>query len=219
MGIGLRRIGDPAAASDVRSSRCSCYVPAVNVFTTGSREKQTAPGSFASGSADILWNAPATLFPASEADQLMTDIVDRAVRSQMMAGIGGRDTKPELVLRRALHARGFRYRLHDRKLPGTPDLVFPRLRAVCFVHGCFWHRHAGCPYTTDPATRPEFWQAKFRANVERDRRAREILLETGWRVAVVWECALRGDRAEPISSQLDQWLRSTSKDFETELYS
>ena len=145
----------------------------------------------------------------------MTDIVDRAVRSRMMAGIGGRDTKPELVLRRALHARGFRYRLHDRKLPGTPDLVFRRFGAVCFVHGCFWHRHAGCPYATDPATRPEFWQAKFEANVERDRRVRENLIEAGWRVAIVWECALRSNRAELISSQLDQWLRSTSRNFES----
>ena len=147
----------------------------------------------------------------------MTDIVDRAVRSRMMAGIGGRDTKPELILRRALHARGLRYRLHDRKLPGTPDLVFRRFGAVCFVHGCFWHRHEGCPYTTDPATRPEFWQAKFRANVERDRRCREDLLEAGWRVAIVWECALRKDEADWTSLTLDQWLRGGERNFETTL--
>ena len=83
----------------------------------------------------------------------MADIVDRATRSRMMAGIGSRNTRPELVLRRAIHARGLRYRLHDRRLPGTPDLVFRRFGAVCLVHGCFWHRHAGCPYATTPTTR------------------------------------------------------------------
>ena len=147
----------------------------------------------------------------------MTDVVDRAVRSRMMAGIGGRNTKPELVLRRALHARGLRYRLHDRSLPGTPDLVFKRFGAVCFVHGCFWHRHAECPYATSPATRPDFWQNKFRANVERDRRVRNDLLKAGWRVALVWECALRKDGAESTSLTLDHWLRGAEREFETSL--
>lgn len=152
-----------------------------------------------------------------EAGQSMTDIVTRAVRSRMMAGIGGKDTKPELILRRALHARGLRYRLHDQRLPGTPDMVFRRFGAVCFVHGCFWHRHEGCPYATDPATRPDFWQAKFRANVARDRRTRESLLEDGWRVAVIWECALRKGGAEQVSLTLDHWLRSSKREFETSL--
>ena len=147
----------------------------------------------------------------------MTDIVDRAVRSRMMAGIGGKDTKPELILRRALHARGFRYRLHDRKLPGTPDLVFQRFGAVCFVHGCFWHRHQECPYATVPATRPDFWKAKFKGNVKRDRRAREELLDSGWRVAIVWECALRADLAKRTSLRLDEWLHGDERFFETNL--
>ena len=145
----------------------------------------------------------------------MTDIVDRAVRSRMMAGIGGRNTKPELILRRALHARGLRYRLHDRKLPGTPDLVFGRFGAVCFVHGCFWHRHEGCSYTTNPATRPDFWQAKFRANVERDRRNGERLREAGWRIAVVWECSLRKDGVDRTAQALDRWLHGNERNFET----
>ncbi len=145
----------------------------------------------------------------------MTDIVDASTRSRMMAGIGARDTKPELVFRRKLHARGLRYRLHDRKLPGTPDMVFRRFGAVCFVHGCFWHRHAGCSYATDPATRPDFWQAKFAANMERDRRTRNDLLEVGWRVAIVWECALRGDRAERTTRRMDRWLRGSEDEFET----
>lgn len=145
----------------------------------------------------------------------MTDIVDRAVRSRLMGRIGSRDTKPELILRRALHARGLRYRLHDRRLPGTPDLVFRRFGAVCFVHGCFWHRHEACRYMTYPATRTDFWDAKFQANVQRDRRTKEALLEAGWRVAIVWECALRDDGGEATSSHFDRWLHGTDREFET----
>ena len=96
-------------------------------------------------------------------------------------------------------------------------MVFRRFEAVCFVHGCFWHRHEGCPYATDPATRSDFWQAKFRANVARDRRTRKSLLEDGWRVAVIWECALRKDGAERVSLTLDHWLRSSKQEFETSL--
>ena len=146
---------------------------------------------------------------------MMADIVDRTVRARIMAGIGGKNTKPELVLRRSLHAQGFRFRLHKRKLPGTPDLVFTQFGAVCFVHGCFWHRHEGCRRMTDPATRPIFWQTKFSANVERDRRTREDLLELGWRVAIVWECALRSERADWTTLRVGQWLRGAKRDFET----
>ena len=145
----------------------------------------------------------------------MADIVDRATRSRMMAGIRGRNTRPEMALRQALHARGLRYRLHDRKLPGTPDLVFRRFGAVCFVHGCFWHRHAECPYATIPATRTEFWLAKFEANVKRDRRDRHDLLHAGWRVAVIWECALRKEIRPRLISNLERWLRGCEVEFET----
>ena len=147
----------------------------------------------------------------------MTDIVDRATRSRMMARIGGKNTKPELTLRRALHARGLRYRLHNRNLPGTPDVAFRQFRAVCFVHGCFWHRHHNCPYATSPATRPDFWQDKFRQNIERDERAKKALLEAGWRVAVVWECALRSGRADCTARALELWLRGTECEFESTL--
>ena len=134
----------------------------------------------------------------------------------MMAHIGGKNTKPELVLRRALHARGFRYRLHDRTLPGTPDLAFRRFGVACFVHGCFWHRHVGCPYATDPATRSDFWKAKFRANVERDRRTTRELRESGWRVAIIWECALRSrNRADITVREFVQWIRGMECEFET----
>lgn len=139
----------------------------------------------------------------------MTDIVNKQTRSRMMAGIKGKDTKPELVLRRALHARGFRYRLHSKNVPGRPDLVFPKHHAIIFMHGCFWHRHEGCRYTTTPSTRPEFWQAKFRANVARDETVLGMLLEEGWRVATVWECALRRpDQVNATADLLSAWLRS-----------
>ncbi|MDN2565223.1 very short patch repair endonuclease [Aquibium sp. A9E412] len=139
----------------------------------------------------------------------MTDIVDKQTRSRMMAGIRGKDTKPELALRQALHARGFRFRLHAKNVHGRPDLVFPKHRAVIFVHGCFWHRHEGCRYTTTPATRPEFWQAKFETNVARDSAVRTTLLESGWRVATVWECALRKPGQVAASAEfLSGWLVS-----------
>ena len=134
-----------------------------------------------------------------------------------MAGIGSRDTKPELVLRRALHALGLRYRLHDRKLPGTPDIVFKHYNAVCFVHGCFWHRHANCSYAYTPKTRRDFWQAKFDANVERDRRGRRTLRESGWRIAIVWECELRQGSEAGVALKLERWLRGSETEFETGL--
>lgn len=133
----------------------------------------------------------------------------------MMAGIKGKDTKPELVLRRALHARGFRYRLHSKTVPGRPDLVFPKHHAIVFVHGCFWHRHEGCRYTTTPSTRPEFWQAKFDANVARDRSVHDQLLDAGWRVATVWECALRRPEETTLAANLlAAWLRSSAAEIQ-----
>ncbi|MDE2921794.1 MAG: very short patch repair endonuclease [Acidobacteriota bacterium] len=109
-------------------------------------------------------------------------------RSALMRRIRGRDTKPELVVRRAAHALGYRFRLHRRDLPGTPDLVFPRLRKAILVHGCFWHRHPGCPRTTTPKTRVAYWRDKFQQNIERDRRNIGELRALGWGVLVVWEC-------------------------------
>lgn len=136
----------------------------------------------------------------------MADIVDAPTRSRMMSRIGPKDTNPELVLRRALHARGFRYRLHRQGLPGRPDLVFPRYRAVIFVHGCFWHRHPGCPKATTPATRTEFWQRKFAGNVERDERNVRYLEADGWRVMIVWECELGRHDIEDVADRVAVWL-------------
>jgi DNA mismatch endonuclease (patch repair protein) len=145
----------------------------------------------------------------------VTDIVDQQTRSRMMSGIRGKNTKPELALRRALHARGFRFRLHSGKVHGRPDLVLPKHRAVVFVHGCFWHRHKGCRYATVPATRPEFWRAKFDANVARDRTVRTTLLDGGWRVATVWECALRKpDQVAASAELLSTWLLSDEDQIE-----
>lgn len=112
-----------------------------------------------------------------------------------MAAVGARDTKPELTLRRFLHAAGLRYRLNVRSLPGKPDLVFPRHRAVTLAHGCFWHGH-DCPLFVTPRTRTDFWLAKIAANQRRDRLNHDRLRANGWRIATVWECALRG-RAAP----------------------
>jgi DNA mismatch endonuclease, patch repair protein len=117
--------------------------------------------------------------------------VTPAVRSRMMAGIKGRDTKPEMILRRGLHGKGFRFRLHARHLPGKPDMVFPKHRAVIFANGCFWHGH-DCPLFRWPSTRVEFWKEKITGNRDRDSRVQSNLLLTGWRVLTVWECALKG---------------------------
>lgn len=125
-----------------------------------------------------------------------------------MAGIRGRDTRPEQRLRKALFARGFRYRINDRRLPGRPDLVFPRYRAVVLVHGCFWHRHEDCRYATVPATRTDFWMAKFERNRKRDRVVLEELARAGWRCAVVWECGLKGAQAETTIESVARWLES-----------
>lgn len=109
-------------------------------------------------------------------------------RSAQMARVRSRDTKPEMRVRRAVHAAGLRYRLHDRRLPGTPDLVFPSRRIVLFVHGCFWHRHPNCDAARLPKTRRDFWLPKLAGNVTRDKRQRRELVKLGWKVLVAWEC-------------------------------
>lgn len=121
----------------------------------------------------------------------MADIVDPATRSKIMASIRGKNTKPELKVRRGLHQLGMRFRLHRRDLPGSPDLVFPKYRVALFVHGCFWHRHDSCRLAYTPCANSQKWGEKFKANVERDRRQFSQLQQAGWRVFVIWECALR----------------------------
>lgn len=126
------------------------------------------------------------------------DVLTPEQRRFNMSRIRGRDTKPEMLLRRGLHAAGLRFRLHVRELPGRPDMVFPRHRAVILVHGCFWHGH-DCPLFKWPATRPEFWAEKIARNRERDHCAIEALLADGWRVLTVWECSLKAPARRPVA--------------------
>ncbi|MGF6600171.1 DNA mismatch endonuclease (patch repair protein) [Paraburkholderia sp. GAS448] len=138
----------------------------------------------------------------------MVDVVDAATRSRMMSGIRGRNTKPEILIRSLLHRRGFRFRLDARDLPGRPDIVLPRYGAVVFVHGCFWHGH-DCHLFKWPQTRPEFWRDKIGRNRSNDERAQLALHAAGWRVAVVWECALRGANrdVDGVIQRLADWLQ------------
>jgi DNA mismatch endonuclease (patch repair protein) len=129
----------------------------------------------------------------------------------MMAGIKGVNTKPELALRRALHRLGFRFRVHARELPGRPDIVLPKHSAAIQVHGCFWHRHENCVYATNPGSNQSFWKEKFRETIARDLRKLAALKETGWRTAIVWECAIREHGAEAIAEEISIWLISAKQ--------
>ncbi len=137
----------------------------------------------------------------------MSDVVSRETRSRMMSGIRGKDTKPELIVRKALFAAGFRFRLHRRDLPGVPDVVLAGRRVAIFVHGCFWHMHAGCKNAKLPSSRQDFWIEKLSRNVERDKENIDALVGLGWRVLVVWECATREKVAESaLPSALASWI-------------
>lgn len=137
----------------------------------------------------------------------MPDIVDIATRSRMMAGIRAKNTKPELLVRRGLHAMGFRYKLHEKGLPGRPDLVLPKHRVVIFVHGCFWHRHE-CGSFRWPQSRRNFWRTKLDGNADRDIRHLKALAALGWRCAVVWECQLKPQSLSDIIAGLSDWIRN-----------
>ncbi|WP_257283360.1 very short patch repair endonuclease [Endozoicomonas sp. SESOKO1] len=132
----------------------------------------------------------------------MVDILVSLSRSRNMAKIKSKDTKPEMIIRKYLHAKGLRYRIHDKQLPGKPDIVLPRFKTVIFVHGCFWHRHEKCRLAYTPKTHCDFWNKKFEANVKRDRFVIATLIEKGWRIIIVWECAIR-------SKSRDEYLMQT----------
>lgn len=134
----------------------------------------------------------------------MMDIIDRQARSLLMGRIRGKDTKPEMVVRRIAHRLGFRFRLHRRDLPGSPDLVFPGRRKVVFVHGCYWHRHPGCRLTYEPKSNVEFWTDKFAANVARDQKALQALHDLGWDTLVIWECDAKD--SDLVASRLSAYL-------------
>lgn len=131
----------------------------------------------------------------------MADIVDKETRSRIMSGIRGKNTKPELVVRSFLHRAGLRFRLHT-KMPGKPDLVFPKYRTAVFVHGCFWHRHKGCRFATTPASNAVFWQEKFDANVQRDALVKYALRKLGWKVRVIWACQLQEGKLEALENRI-----------------
>ncbi len=140
----------------------------------------------------------------------MADVLTPEQRRLNMSRIRGKDTKPEMLLRRGLHARGLRFRLHRKDMPGTPDMVFSRYRAVILVHGCFWHGH-DCPLFKLPATRREFWQSKIEGNRARDARDIASLTASGWRTLIVWECALKGPARRPadlVLSEITDWLET-----------
>ncbi|MCW8795852.1 MAG: very short patch repair endonuclease [Chlorobium sp.] len=142
----------------------------------------------------------------------MADIVDSTVRSRMMSGIRGKNTRPEILIRKALHAAGYRYRLHDGKLPGKPDLVLRKYNAVIFIHGCFWHGH-DCHLFKWPETREGYWREKIEGNRLNDIKVREKLSNYGWRILEIWECSLKGRTSKPFQDVVDQvvkWLASDS---------
>lgn len=140
----------------------------------------------------------------------MADFLSPSERSQRMARIRSSNTSPELALRRELHRLGLRFTLGNKKLPGKPDLVFPRHSAIVFVHGCFWHRHQGCSICTTPKSNTPFWQEKFDRNVARDARVSAELDAMGWRVFVAWECELQsGVRARATAEQLGGMIRAS----------
>ena len=141
----------------------------------------------------------------------MADIVLPEVRSRMMSGIRGKNTKPELLIRKGLHAAGYRYKLHENSLPGKPDVVLPRYRAVIFVNGCFWHGH-NCHLFKWPSSQKEFWKQKIEGNIKKDRENNNALAVAGWRIMTIWECAVKGRGRLPfetVITEISWWLKSS----------
>ncbi len=132
----------------------------------------------------------------------MADVHEPEIRSYNMSRIKGKDTKPEMLVRKFLFSNGFRYRLHDKKLPGKPDMVLPKYKTVIQVHGCFWHGHKGCKYFVIPKTRTKWWKEKIEGNIDRDQVAEKELKSEGWKVIVIWECELKPDKREKTLTSL-----------------
>ncbi|WP_319562881.1 very short patch repair endonuclease [Marispirochaeta sp.] len=136
------------------------------------------------------------------------DVHSPEQRSYNMSKIKAKDTRPEMIVRRWLWANGYRYRLHSKDLPGKPDIVLPKYHAIIFVHGCFWHRH-GCRFTSNPSTRNDFWQAKFKKTMERDRYNIERLNELGWKTEIIWECEINNWN-ETLENRIVGFLETSS---------
>lgn len=145
----------------------------------------------------------------------MTDFLTPAERSERMSRIRGKHTRPEVTLRKALHRLGMRYRLHSAGLPGKPDIVFPRYKAIVFVHGCFWHRHPGCSIATTPKSNTDFWLDKFQKNIARDTKVAQALELLGWRVFVVWECNLSSTtKTISTAEQIAKLIKSPNEKYD-----
>ena len=136
----------------------------------------------------------------------MTDVHEPEVRSYNMSQIKGKDTKPEILVRKFLHANGYRFRLHDKKLPGKPDIVLKKYNMVVFIHGCFWHGHNGCKYFVVPKTRTKWWLNKINRNKEKDKESTKALKKEGWNIITIWECELKKDKREKTLQTLTQKL-------------
>src|SRR5687767_4060692 len=138
----------------------------------------------------------------------MADVHTTEIRSYNMSRISSTNTKPEILVRRFLHANGFRYKLHDKTLPGKPDLVLPKYKTVIFVHGCFWHGHEGCRYYVVPKTRTEWWLNKINGNIANDKKAAEALLASGWKIIEVWECELKSANFSATLKKIAETLKA-----------
>jgi DNA mismatch endonuclease (patch repair protein) len=138
----------------------------------------------------------------------MADVHDKKTRSYNMSQIKGKNTKPEMLVRKFLHANGFRYRLHVKDLPGKPDIVLPKYKTVIFVHGCFWHGHQGCKYFVVPRTRTEWWMNKINSNITNDTKTVKALKKEGWKIITLWECDLRKKTFQKSLSSLYKKLSS-----------
>lgn len=148
----------------------------------------------------------------------MTDRIDAATRSRTMAAIHSKNTKPEKWVRSGLHTRGFRFRLHHKYLPGSPDMVLRKYHAVIFINGCFWHQHEGCKTSHLPKSRTDFWKRKFARNTARDQKVLYQLKVLGWRAAVIWECGLKKANREATLQLLEAWLGSQAEYLEMPIY-
>ena len=140
----------------------------------------------------------------------MADIVDKATRSRMMSGIRGKNTRPEIIVRKALFSMGYRFRLHRKDLPGKPDIVLPKKNTAIFINGCFWHAHEGCRYAKLPETRKEFWRERLLRNKVRDAQSRKELKNSGWRVLTIWECFIRSsEKIGMMKPELESWIEGS----------
>ena len=137
----------------------------------------------------------------------MADVHSQAIRSKNMAAIKGKNTKPEMLVRKFLHANGYRYKLHDKNLPGKPDIVLPKYKTVIFVHGCYWHGHKNCKYFVVPKTRTEWWLNKINGNIANDEKAVKALKKEGWKVITIWECNLKSSK---VAKTLNALLKKLS---------